>query len=107
MTKNQEMFVSLDKNFKGSVSNANFTESKVLGKGEIRFRMKDDKRKFKMIELEDALYVLEISRNLISVSKMKKARAEFIFGASLFVRQGNGSVNSLKEESGLFFGTLL
>ena len=28
MIKDRDMFVSLDKNFKGSVSNANFSESK-------------------------------------------------------------------------------
>ena len=33
---------------------------------------------------------------------MKKAGAEVIFGASSFVRQGNGSVYQLREESGLF-----
>ena len=95
------MFVSLDENFKGSVSNANFSESKILGKGEVRFRVKDEKGEFKMIELKDTLYVPENSRKLLSVSKMKKA-GEVVFGASSLVRQGNGSVYPLREESGLF-----
>ena len=55
-----------------------------------------------MIELNDILYVSENSRKLLSVSKMKKAGAEVVFGASSFVRQGNGSVYPLREESGLF-----
>ena len=102
MIKDQDMFVSLDENFKGSVSNANFSESKFLGKGEVRFRVKDEKGELKMIELKDTLYVPENSRNLLSVSKMKKAGAEVVFGASSFVCQGNGSVYPLREESGLF-----
>ena len=102
MIKDRDMFVSLDENFKGSVSNANFSESKTLRKGEVRFRVKDEKSKFKMIELKDTLYVPENSRNLLSVSKMRKAGAEVVFGASSFVRQGNGLVYSLREESGLF-----
>ena len=102
MIKDRDMFVSLDENFKGSVSNANFSESKILGKSEVRFRVKDEKGEFKMIELKDTLYVPENSRNLLSVSKMKKGGAEVVFGASSFVRQGNGSVYPLREESGLF-----
>ena len=53
INKDRDMFVSLDENFKGSVSNANFSESKILGKGEVRFRVKDQKDEFKMIELKD------------------------------------------------------
>ena len=102
MIKDRDMFVSLDENFKGSVSNANFSESKILGKGEVRFRVKDEKGEFKMIELKDNLYVPENSRSFLSVSKMKIAGAEGVFGASSFVRQGNGSVYPLREESGLF-----
>ena len=102
MIKDRDMFVSLDQNFKGSVSNANFSESKILGKGEVRFKVKDEKGEFKMIELKNTLYVPENSRNLLSVSKMKKAGAEVVFGVSSFVRQGNGSVYPLREESGLF-----
>ena len=57
-----------------------------------------------MIELKDTFYVPETSKNLLSVSKMKKAgaEAEVAFGASSFVRQGNGSVYPLREESGIF-----
>ena len=95
MIKDRDMFVSLDENFKGSVSNANFSESQILGKGEVRFRVKDEKGEFKMIELKDTLYVPENSRNLLNVSKMKKAGAEVVFGASSIVRQGNGSVYPL------------
>ena len=61
--------------------------------------MKDEKGEFKMIELKDTLYVPENSRNLLSVSKMKKAGAEVVFGASSFVRQRNGSVHPLRDGS--------
>ena len=64
--------------------------------------MKNEKGELKMIELKDILYVPENSRKLLSVSKMKKAGAEVVFGASSFVRQGNASVYPLREESGLF-----
>ena len=104
MIKDQDMFVSLDENFKGSVSKAIFSESKILGKGEVRFRVKDEKGEVKMIELKDTLYVAENSRNLLSVSKTKKTGAEVVFGASSFVLQGNGSFYPLREGSGLFLG---
>ena len=64
--------------------------------------MKYEKGEFKMIELKDTLYVPENSRKLLSVSKMNKAGAEVNFGANSFVRQRNGSVYPLREESGLF-----
>ena len=64
MIKDRDIIVSLDENFKGSVSNANFRESKILEKGEVRFRVKDEKGEFKMIELKYTLYVPENSRNL-------------------------------------------
>ena len=48
--KDRDLFVSSDENFKKSVSNA---KSKILGKGEVRFRVKDEKGEFKMIELKD------------------------------------------------------
>ena len=57
--KDREMFVSLDVNFKGSVSNSSFSESEVLGKCEVRFRVKDEKGKIKIIELKNTSYVLE------------------------------------------------
>ena len=60
-----------------------------------------------MIELKDTLQVLEYSRNLLSVSKMKKAGAEVVFGARSLVRQGNGSVHPLREESDLFLWVTL
>ena len=51
--KDRDMFVSSDENFKKSVSNANFSKSKILGKGEVRFRVKDEKGEFKMVDLKD------------------------------------------------------
>ena len=102
MIKDGETFVSLDENFKGSISKANFSESKILWKGKVRFRVKDENCELKMIELKITLYVPESSRNLISVSKTKKTEAEVVFGASSFVRQENGSVCPFTEESGLF-----
>ena len=36
---------------------------------------------------------------------MKKAGAEVVFGASSFVRQGNGSVYPLGEENGFLWDT--
>ena len=86
MIKDRDIFVSLDENFKGSVSNANFSESKIIGKDEVRIREEDEEGEFNMIELKDTLYVPETSRNLLSVSKIKKAGAEVVFGASSFVR---------------------
>ena len=44
--KDREIFVSLDKNFKKSVSNASFSQSNVLRKGEVKFRMKCEKGGF-------------------------------------------------------------
>ena len=38
---------------------------------------------------------------------MKKAGAEVVFGARSFVRQGNGSVHPLREESDLFLWVTL
>ena len=64
--------------------------------------MKDEKSELKMIELKDNLYVPVNSTSLISVSKMKKAGVEVVFGASSFVRQRKDSVYPLGEESGLF-----
>ena len=55
-----------------------------------------------MTELKDTLYVLESSRSLMRVSKMKKAGAEAVFGASSLVPQGNGSVYRLRDKKGLF-----
>ena len=98
MIKDRKMFVSSDDNFNGSVSKANFSESKILGKREVRFRVKDEEGDFKTIELKNTLYIPENSRT----SKKKKAGALVVFGASSFVRQGNGSVYPLGEESGLF-----
>ena len=82
MIKDRTMFASLGENFKRAVSNAKFSESKFLGKGQVRFRVKDEKGKLNMIELKNTLYVPENSRILLSVSKMKEAGA-----ACLFVRE--------------------
>ena len=53
LIKDREMFVSLDENFKGLVTNVNFPE--------VRFRVKDEKGELKLIELKDTLYVPKIT----------------------------------------------
>ena len=86
--KDREMFVSLDENFIGSVRNAKFSEAKLLGKGELRFRAKNEKGEVTIIELKDFLYVPEKSRNLPILSKMKKAGAEVVFGMRVVCLSG-------------------
>ena len=69
MIRDRDTFVSLDEKFKELVSSANFSYSKVLRKGEVRFRVNDEKGKFEMIELKDILFLPESSRILIKISK--------------------------------------
>ena len=80
LIKDREMFVSLDENFKGLVSNVNFPE--------VRFRVKDEKGELKLIELNDTLYVPKNYRILISVLKWRKPDQKLFFvRARFFVRE--------------------
>ena len=106
MNKDRDMFVSLDENFKGSVSNANFSESKILGKGEVRFRVKDEKSEFKMIELKNTLYVPENSRNLLSI-KNEESRNRSCFWCELVCSSAKWFSLPIKRGKRSFYGTLL
>ena len=83
MIKDKSTFASLDENLSGIIHNANKKHSSILGKGDVEFSAKNSNEKLKKIVLKDALFVPGISKNLISVSKLRERGVDVSFGEKL------------------------
>ena len=79
MIKDRDFFVSVDETSKGIVSCANNTESIIEGRGDVQFYAEDTNGEKKIIELKNALYVPDYSRNLVSVKRLTEMNMQAIF----------------------------
>ena len=80
MIKDKKLFENLDEDFKGTVSNANASRSRIEGSGTAVFWAEDSTQRLRRIELKEALYVPEYDHNLVSVKRLNDNDVEVIFG---------------------------
>ena len=95
MIKDESLFIDIDKEYSGTITNANSSKSSISGKGTVELRVLDSR-------MNNALLVPSNTRNLISVSKLRATGNEVVFGGTLEIRTKNGTVFPFEERDSLF-----
>ena len=96
------MFIDIDDSFSGKAQNANKTESEIFGRGTVAFLVKDSNQVNRTVILEKALFTLEISHSLVSISKHREAGAEVLIGSELSIIDKSGIEYPFRQEKNLF-----
>ena len=108
MIKSESLFIDIDKEYSGSITNAISSKSLISGKGTVEIRVFDSNGSERKIKLSNALLVPNNTRNLLSVSKLRAAGNEVLFGRTLEIRTKNGTVFPFEERDSFFLsGTTL
>ena len=100
--KDESLFIDIDKEFSGTITNANSIKSLISGKGTVEIRVLDSNGSEQKIRLSNALLVPNNTRNLVSVSKLRATGNEVLFGRYLEIRTKNGTIFSFEERDSLF-----
>ena len=69
MIKDEGSFIDIDKEYSGTITNANSSKSSISGKGAVEIKVSDSNGSEQKIRLTNALLVPNNTRNLVSVSK--------------------------------------
>ena len=102
MIKDERFFIDIDKEYSGTITNANSSKSLIIGKGAVEIRVLDSNGSKRKIRLTSALLVPNNTRNLVSVSKLRTTGNEFLFGRTLKIRTKNGTIYPFEERDSLF-----
>ena len=102
MIKDESLLINIDKEYSGTITNANSSKSLISGKGTVEIRDLDSKGSERKIRLNNALLVPNNTRNLVSVSKLRATGNEVLFGRTLETRTKNGTVFFFEERDSLF-----
>ena len=102
MIRDESLFIDIDKEYSGTITNANSSKSSISGKGTVEIRVLDSNGLARKIRLNNALLVPNNTRNLISVSKLRATGNEVVFGVTLEIRTKNGTVFPFEERDSLF-----
>ena len=79
MIKDESLFIDIDKEYSGTITNANSSKSLISGKGTVEIRVLDSNGSERKIRLSNALTVPNNTRNLVSVSKPRATGNEVFF----------------------------
>ena len=102
MINNREKFIDIGNSFSSKVQNANKTESEICGRGTAAFLVKDSNQVNRKIILENALFILENSHSLLSISELREAGAEVLIGPELSIINKNRVEYPFRQEKNLF-----
>ena len=102
MIRDESLFIDIDKEYSGTITNANSSKSSISGKGSVEIRVLDSNGLARKIRLINALLVPNNTRNLISVSKLRATGNEVVFGVTLEIRTKNGTVFPFEERDSLY-----
>ena len=89
MIKDKSFFIDIDKDYSGTITNANSSKSLISGKRTVEIRVLDSNGSERKIRLSNALLVPNNTRNLVSVSKLRVTGNEVLFGRTLEIRTKN------------------
>ena len=73
MIKDESLFIDFDKEYTGTITNANSSKCSIERRGTIEIRTEDSKVCEQKIRLSNALLVADNSKNLVSVLKIRAA----------------------------------
>ena len=96
-SENKGLFIDIDKEYSGTITNANNSKSSISGKGTVEIKVSDSNGSERKIRLSNALLVPNNTRNLVSVSKFRATGKEVFFGRNLEIRTKNGTFFPFEE----------
>ena len=102
MIKDDGLFIDIDKEYSGAITNANSSKSSISGKRTVEIKVSDSNGSERKIRLSNALLVPNNTRNLVSVLKLRATGNEVFFGGTLEIRNKNGTVFHFEERDSLF-----
>ena len=71
MIEEKSLFIDIDKEYSGTITNANSSKILISGKGTVEIRVLDSSCSERKIKLSNALPLPNNTRNLVSVSKLR------------------------------------
>ena len=99
MIMDESLFIEIDKEYTGIISNANSSTSSIEGRGTIKKTIEDSKGCEGKIRLSITLLLPDNSENLVSVSKLRAADNRFLLGKDLEIRTKNGTFFPFEERT--------
>ena len=102
MIKDKSLFIDIDKEYSGTITNANSSKNLISQKGTVEIRVLDSNGSERKLRLSNALLVPNNRRNLVSVSKFRATGNEVIFGRTLEIRTKNGAIFPFEERDSFF-----
>ena len=102
MIKDEGLFIDIDKDNSGTITNANSSKRSISGKGTVEIKVSDSNGSERKIRLSNALLAPNNARNLVSVSKLRATGNEVLFGRTLEIRTKNGTVFPFEKRDSLF-----
>ena len=105
MIRDDGLFIMIDKEYTGTTTNSNKSKSSIEGRGTIAIRTEDSKVCERKIRFSNALIVLDNSKQLTSVSKLRAADNELLFGKDVEIRTKGGAIFWFGDHDNLFLLT--
>ena len=102
MIKDESLFIVIDKEYSGTITNANSSKSLISGKGAVEIRVLGSNGSEQKIRLSNALLVPNNTRNLVSVTKLRATGNEVLFGKTLEIRTKNGTIFPSEKRDNMF-----
>ena len=102
MIKDENLFIDIDNECSGTITNANSSKYSIIEKGTVKIRGLDSNGSERKIRLSNVLLVPNNTRNLVSVSKLRATGNEVYFGGTLEIRAKNGTIFPFEERDNLF-----
>ena len=97
LIKDECLFIEIDKGCTGTITNANSRKKSIEGRGTNEKRTEDSKGCERKTRLSNSLLVIDNLKNLVSVSKIRAADNEILFGKDLEIRTKNVQFSRLKN----------
>ena len=102
MIKDESLFIDIDKEYSGTITNANSSKCSISGKGTVEIGVLDSNGSERKIRLSNVLNVPNNTRNLVSVSKLRATGNEVFFSRTLEIRTKNGTIFLFEERDSQF-----
>ena len=100
--KDGNLFIEIDKEYSGTITNANSSKNLISGKGTVEIRVLDSNGSERKIRLSNAVHDPNNTQNLVSGSKLRATGKEVFFGRSLEIRTKNRTIFPFGERDSLF-----
>ena len=102
MIKDEKLFLDIENEYFGTITNANSSKSLISGKRTVEIRVLNTNGSERKVRLSNWLHVPNNTKNLVSISKFRATGNEEFFGRTLETRSKIGTVFPFEERDSLF-----